>query len=320
MAPRSFWRAAAATVASLCLCATALAADVAGARDHPLLTRFKGAEIAHYQTSDFDEVAVPVRPIADDKKIGAADLARLEGKVTRIGYRLAGSKTSLEVMRNYQDALASSGFKPVFQCAGAACGTAFDGYVANGGTVMPAGFDATFNDKSRYLVAQRADAQGTAHVLLYVMQDESNQRVLVYEQVVESRAMAQGQVSVRTAAELRKGLEEEGRVAVYGIYFDTAKAEVKPESRPSLDEMAKLLAAQPALRVYIVGHTDNAGSLAANLDLSQRRAEAVVKALAGYKIDAQRMVGKGVASLAPVASNASEAGRGRNRRVELVLQ
>jgi outer membrane protein OmpA-like peptidoglycan-associated protein len=84
--------------------------------------------------------------------------------------------------------------------------------------------------------------------------------------------------------------------------------------------MGKLLAANPALRVYVVGHTDNQGGLAANLELSQRRAEAVVKSLAALKIDPQRMVAKGVASLAPLGSNANDAGRARNRRVELVQQ
>jgi outer membrane protein OmpA-like peptidoglycan-associated protein len=110
-------------------------------------------------------------------------------------------------------------------------------------------------------------------------------------------------------------------VALYGIYFDTGKAELKPESRPQLDEMGKLLQAQPALKVYIVGHTDNQGSLEANLQLSQQRAQAVVAALAGtYKIDAKRLQARGVANLAPLAGNGNDAGRARNRRVELVAQ
>ncbi|MDB5848590.1 MAG: outer membrane protein precursor, partial [Rhodoferax sp.] len=105
------------------------------------------------------------------------------------------------------------------------------------------------------------------------------------------------------------------------IYFDTGKSEVKAESRPQLEEMAKLLQSQPALKVYVVGHTDNQGTLDANLTLSQQRAQVVGAALAsGYKIDARRIATKGVASLAPVASNAADPGRARNRRVELVVQ
>ncbi len=192
------------------------------------------------------------------------------------------------------------------------------GYLANSGKVMPTGFTASFDQKSRYLLARRAGADGDVHVLLWVVEDPANKRTLAYQQLVEGRPMATGQVSVLSASALKKSMDADGHVAIYGVYFDTAKAEVKPESRPSLEEMAKLLTAKPAMRVYVVGHTDNVGVLNANLDLSQRRAEAVAKALAALKIDPQRMTAKGVASLAPLGSNANDAGRARNRRVELV--
>jgi outer membrane protein OmpA-like peptidoglycan-associated protein len=86
--------------------------------------------------------------------------------------------------------------------------------------------------------------------------------------------------------------------------------------------MAALLKAQPAWRVFIVGHTDNVGSYDANQALSQQRAQTVVAALATapYAIDPKRLVAKGVANIAPVASNGDDAGRARNRRVEMVLQ
>jgi outer membrane protein OmpA-like peptidoglycan-associated protein len=132
--------------------------------------------------------------------------------------------------------------------------------------------------------------------------------------------MKAGNVTV-SADELGKGLAAEGKIALYGVYFDTGKAELKPESKTQLDEMGKLLNQNKLLKVVIVGHTDNQGSMDANAALSQKRAEAVVAALSGgYKIDAKRLLARGVASLAPVASNGSEAGRARNRRVELVEQ
>ena len=105
------------------------------------------------------------------------------------------------------------------------------------------------------------------------------------------------------------------------MLFDTDRAEIKQESKPQLDEMGAYLQKNPGVAVYVVGHTDNQGKLDYNLSLSQRRAEAVVAALTGeYKIAANRLVGKGVANLTPVASNASEEGRAKNRRVELVAQ
>ena len=94
---------------------------------------------------------------------------------------------------------------------------------------------------------------------------------------------------------------------------------IKPESRPTLDEIAKLLRAQPQLGVVIVGHTDSQGTFDYNMDLSRRRAEAVAAELAkSYKIAAARLRTAGVGFLAPVGPNASDDGRALNRRVELV--
>jgi outer membrane protein OmpA-like peptidoglycan-associated protein len=121
------------------------------------------------------------------------------------------------------------------------------------------------------------------------------------------------------AAAMAKGLGETGHIALYGIYFDTDKAVVKPESRPTLEQIAKLLSSQPQLNVYVVGHTDSQGAADYNLDLSRRRAEAVAAELVrNFRIAQPRLKTAGVGLLAPVGSNASEAGRALNRRVELV--
>jgi outer membrane protein OmpA-like peptidoglycan-associated protein len=110
-------------------------------------------------------------------------------------------------------------------------------------------------------------------------------------------------------------------VEVPGIFFDTGKSELKPESDSAVAEVAKLLKADPALKVYVVGHTDNVASLDLNLKLSQARAESVVHALVSkHEIAAARLTGRGVGPLTPVASNDNEEGRARNRRVELVRQ
>jgi OmpA-OmpF porin, OOP family len=137
--------------------------------------------------------------------------------------------------------------------------------------------------------------------------------------IVEKQSMVQ---QVVASAELfQSGLKASGHVEVPGIYFDTGKSEVKPESDGALAEIARLLKAEPALKVYVVGHTDNVASLDLNTKLSQDRAEAVVQALVGkHGIAAGRLIGRGVGPLAPVASNDSDDGRARNRRVELVKQ
>lgn len=112
-----------------------------------------------------------------------------------------------------------------------------------------------------------------------------------------------------------------GHAAIYGIYFDTGKAEIKPESDTAISEMAKVLKNNGGLKVYIVGHTDNVGSFDSNMKLSNDRAAAVAKALSTkYGIAAARLKAYGVSSLAPVASNDTDDGKAKNRRVELVKQ
>ncbi|MBL0313234.1 MAG: OmpA family protein [Holophagaceae bacterium] len=137
--------------------------------------------------------------------------------------------------------------------------------------------------------------------------------------IVEKGAMAQEVVA--DAAAMGNDLKATGHIALYGIYFDTNKSEVKPESKPALDEIAKLLKQDPGLRLKVVGHTDGTGSLDANMKLSQARGEAVVQALvAQHGVPAARLKGYGVGPLAPVATNDTEEGRAKNRRVELVKQ
>ena len=133
------------------------------------------------------------------------------------------------------------------------------------------------------------------------------------------KAQEMSQEMVATAAVMADGISTMGHFAVYGIYFDTDKAEVKPESDPALAEMAKLLKDNPSLNVFIVGHTDSTGTYEHNLKLSQERAAAVVNALVtGHGIAAARMTSVGVGPVAPVATNRTEEGKAQNRRVELV--
>jgi outer membrane protein OmpA-like peptidoglycan-associated protein len=137
--------------------------------------------------------------------------------------------------------------------------------------------------------------------------------------IVERQAMKQEVVA--NAEAMKGGLAEVGHVEVPGIFFDFNKSDVKPESKPALDEVAKLLKANPSLKAWVVGHTDSVGSPESNLTLSSARAAAVVKALVtNYGISAIRLKGYGVGPFAPVASNDTEEGKAKNRRVELVKQ
>jgi outer membrane protein OmpA-like peptidoglycan-associated protein len=138
-------------------------------------------------------------------------------------------------------------------------------------------------------------------------------------QMIEKASMKQ-EVEADAGA-WANSIRETGKATLYGILFDTGKSVIKPESEATIGEIAKLLKADSKLKLYVVGHTDGVGTLADNMKLSQSRAEAVVQALvSAHGIAAARLIGQGVGPLAPVASNASEEGRSRNRRVELVRQ
>ena len=137
--------------------------------------------------------------------------------------------------------------------------------------------------------------------------------------IVEKQLMIQKIVA--DAASMAQSIKSKGKVEVYGIYFDTGKAEIKPESEQALAQIAKLLQDLPDLKLYVVGHTDHVGGIDANLKLSKERAEAVVRALVQkYGADASRLQAFGVGLLAPVESNQTEEGRAKNRRVELVAE
>jgi outer membrane protein OmpA-like peptidoglycan-associated protein len=126
---------------------------------------------------------------------------------------------------------------------------------------------------------------------------------------------------VADAAALDSGLAKNGHMVVNGILFDTAKADLKPESKTALEQISKMLKQDPRMKVYVVGHTDNVGGLASNMDLSKRRSAAVVQALTSqYGVAPDRLSPYGDGPYAPVASNDSEDGRSMNRRVELVKQ
>ena len=209
-----------------------------------------------------------------------------EGKTTKVEYYIkTGAKqpSFLQIARNYENALKKIGGKIL-----ANDGRVVEGKIEKGGGVTYVHVEA-FNDGGTYKVV-----------------------------VVETGSMKQDIVADADA--LSASIAATGKASVYGIYFDTDKSVVKPESNPTLEEIMRLMSRNPALSLYVVGHTDNAGPLEHNLKLSADRADAVVKMLVSRGIAASRLKSAGVGPYSPVASNHVDEGRGRNRRVELVEQ
>ncbi|MCZ8235324.1 MAG: OmpA family protein [Inhella sp.] len=321
--------------------AQALGPDVKDGKDHPIVSRFAGSQLIGHLQLEFEtgRFYLPRKEAGNDptKELDTNKPVSREGRVTRLLYVAPAGKTPLEVHRNFEQALKAAGLKVLTAVDGRNAwwdaGSHWRDNFAKLSFQPPFAADISPFDRSDALYVYGTLTRGGVEVAVSVLTGplgsfakshykttNTTAQAAVAVQIVEPKPMATGQVTV-SAEGIGKGLEVDGRIALYGIYFDTGKAELKPESKAQIDEMVALLRTKPQLRVHIVGHTDNVGTVEANLLLSQRRAEAVAAALVTtHKIDAKRLSARGVASLAPVAGNRNEGGRALNRRVELVEQ
>lgn len=271
--------------------------------DHPLISPYAGSRIRSRSFEDFNEY---FRIIGADEANRAPVTQRLEGRLTRIQYDNPDGRSTLEIIRNYQSALEARGFRVDWECTGRqGCRTAWGWPRTNGINTGAAGDVRYFTGKLRWneVDAYVAIAATTRHTWVHVL---------------ETTPMDTDMVGVDAAA-MASGLERDGRIELQGIFFDTGQATLRPESNAAIEQVAALLRQQPDLRLRIVGHTDSVGDFQSNVTLSQNRAEAVRLALVGgHGIDGARLDAQGVGPAVPVASNDTEEGRARNRRVELV--
>ena len=303
------------------------AADLPNSADHPMISRYDGAEIMKYEQRDFEEVDLIQGPINQrgGKAKNADAFVMVTGKMTRIAYRMPKDRSNTEIFANYKSALSGAGFSLLFECKNETCGGKPAGRPFNE-TVTPPDMSVRmgFHEKDqRYLLAELVKPQGKVYASLYMVRaygigGPDKERVFANLIVVESKQMDTGKVRVDADA-MAKGLDAEGHIALYDIYFDSNKAELKVGSADALEQIQLLLQQRPTLQLLVVGHTDNQGALDYNQDLSRRRANAVVKALVeNYGIHSSRLTPVGVGMAAPVAANTSDVGRSLNRRVELV--
>ncbi|MCM8810518.1 MAG: DUF4892 domain-containing protein [Candidatus Omnitrophica bacterium] len=285
--------------------------DTEGSKDHPIISRYPGSYIYYYEQKEFDEFEILLGPVKSpsDRDMQLAKKQKVEGKVTKIQYQVPQNRSPLEVFKNYEEAIKKANFDVLYSARGdeiAGVRKFLSNYFYN--------VYASRDDEKNffYLSAKNKNITLSLSVLL------GFNGPIVLLGIVEKKEMETGLIK---AKDIYETIKKEGKVAIYGIYFDFDKAEIKPESKPTLEEIAKFLKENPEIKLYIVGHTDNLGKLEYNMELSKRRAEAVIKELVEkYGIKKERLMGFGVGPLAPCASNSTEEGRAKNRRVELVEQ
>jgi outer membrane protein OmpA-like peptidoglycan-associated protein len=317
------------------------AADAPGAKDHPALKRIEGSEIIWSKVSKFDEMRIPLERVVfdyDSGKFKETKHDNVEGAHTVLYYKLPGETATLEAVRQYEADLKPAGFETLFTGENDKLDDGYNRFVIQTfptvKTIDALKYLHEFNhDEQRYMVLKRAGKDGgEVYVSLYafVLKDVSmgfnelktrhkldKGQTIVRVDVLETKPM-EARMTVVKAEEITQTVTSAGHIAIYGVFFDTDKAEIKPDSAESLTEMAKAIKSDGG-RYLIVGHTDNQGDFKHNQALSQKRAAAVVGALTSqYGISATNLIAVGVGMAAPVASNSEEQGRAKNRRVELV--
>lgn len=311
--------------------------DSPGGKDHEIVGRFQGSVLIDYGRQSHEQIAAPLGAVeyGKDGANVAKEKLEAEGRLSHYAYWAPEGRTSLEVFRNYEQALKDKGFRIVYACGkpedcqrlrlqSYASAWTDKSSTFHGGYNPLARMDDNGNFPPRYLVAERKRPEGDVFVVLTATDPSSTQLGKkmggpYYLQVLEAQKMQMGAVVVDAKA-ITGQLAQEGRVAFYGVQFDTGSATLQAASLAQITQMAQALKTQAPAKVFVVGHTDNVGGYAQNQDLSQRRAQSVVDALAKQGIDKGRLQAVGVANVSPVASNGGDEGRARNRRVELVLQ
>lgn len=307
--------------------------DKDGSKDHRITGRYQGSHITEYSQKDYEEVRF-LKPPLDAGGNGMVPLTDafsipLAGRATTIVYRGPNGRSSLEVHKNYIDRLSGAGFTIVAKCRGVECGLNgnnqyiqrlyFRGARAHTRDSEP--IISSDRDLIAYTLLQKKSPAGDVWVSLYgsEFQHGGNLTPSLAVSVLETKPMETGKMVFVDAAAMQAAMETTGRVALYGIYFDTNKAVLKTESAKQIAEIARLLKSNPKLKVLVVGHTDNQGGLDFNMGLSEQRADAVINALvSGHSVSPARLNPVGVGMASPVDTNRTSEGRAKNRRVEIV--
>jgi len=306
----------------------AVAEDIEGVTEHPMISRYPGQEIRWQHIENYMPYRVPVGPVTGYRAIG--EWIDTEGRVTRTFYRLQGEDRSFsEVYKNYLDSLTAQDFEILAQGIsedrkGVAAGSRqwMEVLYRENAPGKPGEVSTMFAGTSSAggagsIVARKERAAGTVYAVISVEQHAADYVGTLID-IVEVAAAETGLVAVDPEA-IGSDIDEYGRVVLDGIFFDHDKATLKPESADALAAIAAYLADNPDKSFYVVGHTDSVGTFSYNRKLSADRALAVVDALRlDYGIDPVRIEPHGVGPLAPAFANTTDAGRERNRRVELV--
>jgi len=316
--------------------------DVEGAKDHPIIEKYKNSCIVAYDESKFNRVIFPISKITS--RDGAPEEITEEGQVTNIIYGIENTEraTVLEVYRNYEQALKNGNFEILHSAFGKKnisgsfrIRTIYETFgevdvVSEYQFIKPKSYfrfsmsshNSNIDADDAYFVAKGKRDGKIYTMALYIHYNRSSweglsDNIFVLAQIIEKEDMETGQVS---AASIDEKIKNEGKEVFHNILFDFGSDNLTQESYAIIETLASYLKENPEQKYYIVGHTDNVGSLPSNQTLSEKRALSVQQALISkYGVSASQISAHGVGQLSPLAINTTQEGRALNRRVEVVL-
>jgi OOP family OmpA-OmpF porin len=327
---RRISRALAAVFMLLLCCGMMKAQDVQDSKDPAGMKRYEGSVIIGYRAPKFDEYLLPLgKPTSMSSPVAYEKSKQIEGLVSYYTYLAPAGRTPTELFRNYKQEFQRLGVQTLYEKAAGQpgwFGPTFDKVAEDSDIKQILGYDEA---DERVLVGKTKDANPSYYVVFVTeykdgviperLQDKVKKDLALAQIVVVTPEQMEKKMTFVNADDMKQALHDSGKVALYGVYFDTDKDVVKSESQPTLDEIAKLLKSEPSLRLHVVGHTDNQGKAEYNLELSRRRAANVVRELTTKMgVTASRLDSFGCGLYSPVARNGTEDGRAKNRRVELV--
>jgi|GEM_PF-1351537 len=278
----------------------------------------EGTSVHHNETTDFGRYKFVTGPEAGGV---IAKTVSIEGKESRILYQAPG-KSSFGVYSVYKKFFAEKGYETLFACEGKACGEKFRGtwydlnpFQSDYGWNNSAPITQGSWESQFYIAARKKSAAGDIYAAVFT--NAGRWSYPVYR--VDVAQVGGLQAQVVPASRIAEALNADGRIAFYGITFDTGSSAIKAGSEPTLAEIGAFLRTAAGSAFYVVGHTDDEGALEANMKLSRERAEAIAKYLADkHGVSASSLSPYGAGPLSPVAANSTTEGRALNRRVEIV--
>jgi outer membrane protein OmpA-like peptidoglycan-associated protein len=285
-----------------------------------------GAELRAQEVEPAGTYALPTGPWHEAEGV-EAELT--SGSITRQAWRIGGTGlSSYQILLNLRQQLADQGYEIRFECDTQGCG----GFDFRYGTEVIGEPDMHVNLGDYYFLSASKTGAQPDHVSLLVSRTASAAFVQVVQvgeadaAAVEVEPMASTKAEPGTAlpaeiqTEIGPAMEQIGRFVLADLVFATGSADLGPGTYSSLTELANYLLENPDKRVALVGHTDAQGSLEGNISLSKRRAASVMERLISeYDVPAAQLEAEGIGYLAPLASNQTDEGRTRNRRVEAIL-